>query len=752
MNEELADRLAATEPLAGLRPHVARAVAEHTRERHLQAGETLIEQGQVPGHVYIVVTGQLRAVLDHGAASAHDLGTLGAGAVLGEVAVLTGGRREATVLAATAATVLEVSAAGLELLLEREPEVAGRLAELATVRLRQAQLARQVANLFPEVDAPGRDAIVTEVEWVSLAAGEQLVQRGEPADAAFIVVSGRLRVLSDEAGSGVLADVGPGELVGEMALVEGGTRGATLVAMRDTHVARLGRDKLLAALRGHPETLLGVARTALQRAASTGAPRGGERRSVALVAVHPSVDLPAFAGALVPELQRTGSARLVTPRDVDEALGSPGFAQADPRGPGAARVTHWLQEQEQRHDTLLLQADVEFGAWNEVVLRNADHVVLVADAQAGPAPTAVEQRVGDVLRARQGLRGGVVLLRESLVLLHAGGLSEPPRGTRRWLAPRSVDACFHVRRDHPRDHARLARIVAERPVGLVLSGGGARGFAHLGVMRALEEAGVPVDIVGGTSIGAVMAAFLALDYGAQKRAARAQATVPRIMDWTLPVAGLVKGRRMVDLADQELGGRDMEDLWLPWFAVTTNLTRSEVSVLRGGSGPKALRATVAIPGIVPPVVYGDELHVDGGVLDNLPVRPMRRLNPRGPVIAVDVTLSSGLRAREDFGLSVSGWGLLARRLLAGRKAAAPPSIATTLVHAMIAGSSRERDRIVAEGLSDLHLDLELPRCGLLEFDAAERIIAAGYQAAAPRVRAWAATSRAQGQRVDVPVR
>ena len=739
VTDELAEKLAAAAPLEGVRPETARAVAEHARERRLQPGETLLRQGEAAGDVYVVVDGRLRVVLDEGTGSPCAFALVEAGAVLGEIASLTGGTRETTVVADTPATVIEISAAGFELLLKSEAEVARRLTELATVRLRQAQLARQVATLFPEVDESVRWALMAGVKWVRLKAGDTLVERGDPADAAYIVVSGRLRATLGAGADDILADVGPGELVGEMALVEGGVRTATLVAARDSHLAQLGRDDFLATLRGRPESLLRIARDALRRASDARGTHGGDRRTIVLLAAHPCVDLSAFAQGLVAPLERGGATRLLRRQDADDALGTRTLAQGGPDGPGAARVTQWLQEQEERHETLLLQTDTDWSPWNDLVLRHADHMALIVDADVEPTLTPAEQRLGEALRARMA-SGSPARIRKSLILLHPGeGVRaiESPRGTSQWLASRDVDACHHVRWGHPGDFARLARIIAERPVGLVLSGGGARGYAHLGVMRALEEAGVPVDIVAGTSIGAVMAAFAAFDVGCDEREARAKSTLRDTLDWTLPLAALVKGGQMAALAERETGGRDIEDLWLPWFAVSTNLTRSQVSVHRRGSITRALRASVAIPGIVPPVVYGDELHVDGGVLDNLPVEPMRRINPRGLVIAADVALNAGPHAREDFGLSVSGWRLLADRLLPGRQGPYVPGITTTLMQSMIAGSSRARDRVIADGLADLYLDLDLPRCGMLEFGAPDRIIAVGYDSAAPRVRDWA---------------
>ena len=738
MSDDITEKLTATPVFADLSAESARTLAEHTHERTLRAGEILLEQGEASDHLYLVLDGRLRAVLDRGTDTARDLATLEAGALVGEIAVLAGGPREATVVADTPTSVLEITGRGFERLLVNEPTIAGRLAELATERLHESQLARQVVQLFPGVGADVHDRLTSDAEWVHLHAGERLVERGDPADAAYLIVSGRLRVLPGDRGERPLAEVGPGELVGETTLIDGGTRTATLVAIRDTRAVRFRRDRFLETLRGHPDALLRIVRIALRRAGSAHRGRGGERRSVAMAAVHPSLDLVGLAGALATALRAMGPTRLLASHDADAMFSSPDPLRAGTDAPNVARVTWWLQEEEQRYDTLLLLLDAEPSAWNEIVLRHADHLMTVADARAGPTPSTVEHRNLEVLDTRSRSDDGCARPRTSLVLVHpkAAPMTEGPRGTARWLAARTVDAWYHVRRDHPGDVERLARLIAERPIGLVLGGGGARGFAHLGVLRALEEAGIPVDILVGSSIGAVMATFFALGHDAEECVRQAKLTLQGIMDWTVPVASLASGTRMVERAHRVVGDRDIEDLWLPWSAVTTNVTRREVSVHRRGSLLKALRATVAIPGIVPPVVYGEDLHIDGGVLDNLPLEHMRQVNPRGPVIAVDVAIGPGPRATADFGLAASGWKLLAHRVLPGRRPQAVPGMATMLTSSMLAGSSRERDRVVADRLADLYLGLDPTPCGLLEFAAADRVVSAGYEAALPRVSEW----------------
>lgn len=261
-----------------------------------------------------------------------------------------------------------------------------------------------------------------------------------------------------------------------------------------------------------------------------------------------------------------------------------------------------------------------------------------------------------------------------------------PSSSRKWAAASSVRACSSVDAG-PSSRSSVSRVASRQsqptrttssptstyppwkrsddaracaPVACAASSTVAASCSRSKTRGVNSVVGAPSH--AGTSMGAVMAAFLALDLGADERTARAKAALCDLMDLTLPLAGLVKGGRMAELAEREFGGRDLEDLWRPCLAVSTNLTRSEPAVHRRGSIVKALRASVALPGIVPPVVYGGELHVDGGVLDNLPVRQLRRASPRGPIVAVNVSPSAGPRATEDFGLSLSGWGLLARRL------------------------------------------------------------------------------------------
>src|SRR5690606_12446049 len=158
-------------------------------------------------------------------------------------------------------------------------------------------------------------------------------------------------------------------------------------------------------------------------------------------------------------------------------------------------------------------------------------------------------------------------------------------------------------------------------------GGGARGYAHLGVLRALEARGVPVDVVGGTSMGALLGAGIALDRDSAELTERALTIAAKrspLIDFTLPFAAAATGGKVTRLLQRECGDARIEDLWRPYFCMATNLTRAESQVIDRGFAWEAVRASIAIPGLFPPFLRdGSDVLVDGGVMNGLPADVMR---------------------------------------------------------------------------------------------------------------------------------
>ena len=533
-------------------------------------------------------------------------------------------------------------------------------------------------------------------EDLCLPGGSVLFEIGAPADAIYFVLSGSLGVVAEPAAEGrLVARIAAGEAVGEMGLLSDRPRSATVVALRDTHLARLSRSAFDQVLRSHPTVLRalgGLVALRLEQALRGERPRLATR-AVAIVPLHPGAAAAELAQGLLAALRARG--RRVHRFDAHDARQEPDVFHAA----------------EAAHDLTIYEGGAEYkgetgAAWNAFCLRRADRVLLAASGLARPpdqAPGIPPWRVRE------------------LVLLHPPDAAWPaPAGP--WLRHVAVDAHYHLRRGNAADLARLARHLTGEAVGLVLSGGGARGYAHLGVVRALREAGIPIDLVGGTSFGAVVAAGVALEWDDDELRARFHEAFARsnpIRDWAWPAVALTRGHEVMRRLRQHFGDAQMEDLWRPCYAVACNLAQGKAVARREGLVAAALRASVAIPGLLPPWVLDGELFVDGGLLNNLPVDVMAGLG-QGPVLAVDVAQAEGegpARRRPQNRL---------RRLMVGHEYEGQ-GIASLLLRSATLGSAaqiraghNQATLVLAPPLSDV---------GLLDWKSLDRAIAAGYRSA-----------------------
>ena len=322
--------------------------------------------------------------------------------------------------------------------------------------------------------------------------------------------------------------------------------------------------------------------------------------------------------------------------------------------------------------------------------------------------------------------------RAELVLLHDGDLM---RGVAaRWLDQHPGMAHHHVA--HASDIARVARLLTGRGVGIVLSGGGARGFAHIGIVKALRAAGIPIDLVGGTSMGAILGAGVAQRWSIEElteRFRRAFVEAKPLRDYTLPLVSLVSGRRVSKMLRHAFGDLTIEDLPLDFFCVSSNLTTGHSVVHRRGELWRWLRASVAIPGVLPPVLHRGEVLVDGGTMNNLPVDAMRELG-RGPVIGCDVGADRAFTSEADEADVPLPWQLLSWLREKRRR----PNIFQILWRAGMVNSSA---MTAAHGeKSDLLLQPPLAQIDMLNWRAFDRAIEAGYEYASRRIAALPADS------------
>lgn len=552
---------------------------------------------------------------------------------------------------------------------------------------RDASLEAALAHIFA---AEGE----TRASWFALTGGERLFAAGQPADTLYLVRSGRLGVFRHQEGDAepqFLGVIRPGEPAGEMSLLAGTPHTASAIALRDSEILALPRDAFLDAARAHPDVMVELARLMVRRT-----------REKAPQAAEPSVF--GFISA------REKPIRDMVER-VRDQIGRLGFTARVIDSSSLNSAAEWLAVIEQTHDFVLYCAEHDEAAWASLCARQVDRLFVVGDL-GGPARMPPVRRSGS-LEEHQ--------LTDLILLRPAEG--PPPRDTTRWLNTVDPARWFHVREGLAEDEVRVARVVTATSVGLVLSGGGARAYAHLGAIAALREADVPFDFVGGSSMGAIIGAGVALGWSQQDLEARIRKAFVEhspLSDIAFPIVAMTHGRRVDQLLIDAYDDIDIADLPLPFFCGSSNLTANSYVVHRRGMLRRALRASISLPGVLPPVVLDGQVLVDGAVLRNLPARIMRSWQA-GPVVGVDVS-----RAHTVDPSVVENPKSWWRWILSGNWKHGPPIVSILMRSATIT-SAAELDE--ARAATDLLVMPELGGVEIRDWKAYEPAVKAGWSAA-----------------------
>jgi NTE family protein len=540
-------------------------------------------------------------------------------------------------------------------------------------------------------------------EWFSVPAGWALMNAGEPPEGVYFLVSGSLAAFKpvDRGGHQLLGYIRPGEPVGEMAMIAREPHSSSVFAMRDSEVLRLPPNAFDFLVHAHPAMMEHIARLMLSRArANTKVSPRADPKVYAFIATSPTIDIMLRARTLQAALKRLGAKAAIITEEDERSISADGASSA------------WFDALEAKNDAVFLISPIADTSWFRTCIRQADRIWYFARADARPSTPLLPPE--DPSPARQFRLVDVILLHH--------GMDRKAATTDEWRVAAEAARLFHWRGLEDEDAARLARIIARKSVGLVLSGGGARAYAHIGVIRALREAGLPFDILGGTSMGGVIAACAAMgwdDNEIEYRIRKAFVETNPLGDYVIPVVGMVRGRRVDDRLQEHFGETLIEDLTTPFFAVSTNLIAGAIRVHRAGSLRKALRASISLPGILPPVVVGDhELLVDGAVLLNFPVDVLRDMH-RGPIIGVDVARRDGIDI-EDFRNPPGFFSWVAAHGFQG----APP-IASLLMRAATLAVDPWEGRSGA----DLLIAPEMADVDMRDWKRFDECVAAGYEAA-----------------------
>ncbi|XP_026806457.1 neuropathy target esterase sws isoform X4 [Rhopalosiphum maidis] len=560
----------------------------------------------------------------------------------------------------------------------------------------------EIMRVKPQIVLPIANTVVTRLssfvrqvdfalDWLFIESGRAVYRQGEESDSTFIVLSGRLRsVITHENGKKELvAEYGKGDLVGIVEVITQTPRGTTVMAVRDSELAKLpeglfnaikkrfpGVVSTLINLLGH--RILGTwQKPTISKTLDT-RPTQSNFSTIAIVPISDDVPLTSFTYELYHSLCSIRSTLRLTSEFVRSMLGKSIMDLNN-----EYRLTTWLAQQEDQYKIALYQCDYSFSSWTQRCIRQADCILLVTLGNKQPTLGKYEKDI-----ERLALR-----THKELILIHRED-SDLPSNTVEWLNIRSwVSSHHHVQcpkrifskrsvsvisdqyekilktevNIHS-DYSRLARWLTGTSVGLVLGGGGARGAAHIGMIKAIQEAGIPIDMVGGVSIGAFMGAVWCSERDiigmTRKASSWAESMTNRwrqVLDLTWPSTSMLTGQYFNHTLISALGETQIEDLWLPYFTITTDISASKMRIHTHGSLWRYVRSSMSLSGYMPPLCDPIDGHLllDGGYINNLPADIMRNLGAKH-VLAIDVGSQDDMDFT-NYGDSLSGFWLLWKR-------------------------------------------------------------------------------------------
>ena len=577
------------------------------------------------------------------------------------------------------------------------------------------------------MDDVALNRLFNSLEHIHMVTGETLFKEGDVGDSLYIIASGRMRVEIEQNGERiVLAEPTRDALLGEMALITNATRSATVYAIRDTELVRLSKQKFDLLIQEYPQVILEITRTIISRLQKSNRLQSVTHviSTITIVPAGSMDDITWFSERLTKHLNHYESTLIVNRQRIELEFGST-MLEEEPDEATTTIITSWLNLQEQHYRFVVYAAEVYLSPWTKICLEQADRIMLVGKFQDLPDRNQIEDYL---LQDDNHLD-----VRKDLVLIH------PPqtkhiRNTTNWLEGRPVYRHFHVREANDEDYARLARLLSNRAVGLALSGGGFRGFAHSGVLRALHEMQIPVDVVGGASAGAYVGALLAMGWDVHAIREENKSLLKKtkqFLDYTLPITSIISGNRYNSLLQTMFEDTCIEDLWLPYLCTTSNLTTASAQVHTSGMVWKNVRASSSVGVILPPVLENNHLLVDGGLLNNLPVKEVRELAEGGPVIAVNVT-NEFVRQKpydfHDFSLRSMLW----QKINPFSKKQIAPSISDVLLRALEVPSLQSKSDQIQ--LADVYIRPDVENFGTIDSTNIEQLIQNGYDAAVEALR------------------
>lgn len=558
-------------------------------------------------------------------------------------------------------------------------------------------------KLFGELNEDLIFQIIQSGKKKKLDTGEYLFHQGESEQVLYIVLSGRLRAIKEDPhGVRILGDIGEGEPVGEFALFTGEPRMASILAIRKSTVLELSQKEYLKLVSLNPKLATSMTSFVINRLRRNTFQQNQSTppKNIALIKLQADHDLSPWTVDMEAYFLQNQIPVQVFDHDSQKDLSDQDFFDSLEQYSGV---------------NILLCSEIHPN-WSHQCLVYADLVILASDFQASYELYPIEKELD--------LYSQSILNKKIYLLLLHGPEAKMPQNTWKWLQPRTINLHIHVRQKNQKDIRRFCRIITNNATGLVLGGGGAKGYAHLGVVKALQEKGIEIDFLGGTSAGAIYGITMSFsDFDFEKIEQITQNAVNSKLtsnDVSIPLISILSGNKLKRFVGKLFQDFGLEDIWVNSYCVSTNFSRASIKIHERGPIWKQVMASTAIPGVFPPVVIDQYLHVDGAVMDNLPIEPMYRY-PISKIIAVSL---SGLPDRKVEYLDTPGnWSLFWDKF-SGKRKYRLPNVGSLIINSLMLNSHQKQE--VTKSKVSHYFELNLKGVGLLDERKWKEILKKGY--------------------------
>jgi predicted acylesterase/phospholipase RssA/CRP-like cAMP-binding protein len=565
-------------------------------------------------------------------------------------------------------------------------------------------------DLFKNLDKDSLRNLASSMSLVSVEGGKTLIHKGEYDSSLYILLQGRLRVFIKKR---EIADITCGQIVGEIAMLTDERRTSSVRAVRDSLLLKLDKENYLKFQEKHPFEIIEMAKTAIKRMNELKrATQIGE--NVCTIAVVPAggSNHYTFARGLSEELKKSASTLFI-----NSELTNQNFIDENLVINDDSLSSTWLQTLENQYEYLILETDKEMTQWTEMCLRQADRIIFVAEEKVDRHFNSIEKFYF--------LKNSEHLQYTEIVFIHPQD-SIQISGTRDWLKLRPVDNYHHLKMGEADTYTSISHFITNKAFGVVLNGSGVRSFVHLGVLKALEELQIPVDYIGGSSFGSLIAAGYSCGLTTNDIINAAKEYVKKFYEkenylpFTAP-------KEINEVFNQAFEDVYFEDLYKPFFCISTNITEASVKVHNQGFVWKAVLASMSLPGIFSPMYDDDNnMLVDGSVINNLPVDVMRKILAGGKILAVNCDVNKGERRKQlTRHKSTLGYNFLKKlNPFVNTNVMEKSDFDTHLATITISSDIQQK---LSEKEADYILEFETKNFGLLDVDEIDTLIEIGYK-------------------------